>query len=136
MADGSTKVVEHMEVGDRVLAYNEQTRSMTVSEVVSVHRPYSVRFYYVVNDRISLTQNHPILSRGKWISAGDLRVGDDFQTVSLAATPVFSIEKVEADVLVYNFQVALGTYIASGIVVHNKEDCLLYEQVCIGNCGP
>lgn len=136
MADGTTKAVEDMAVGDRVLAYDEKSRTMTTSEVVSVHSPYNVTFYYIVNDRISLTQNHPILSRGKWVSAGDLKVGDVFQTASLAPTPVFSIERIENDALVYNFQVALGTYVASDIVVHNKEDCLLYEQVCIGNCGP
>jgi len=43
---------------------------------------------------------------------------------------VASVERIEETVQVYNFQVNVGTYVADGVVVHNKEDCEDYEQYC------
>jgi hypothetical protein len=37
--------------------------------------------------------------------------------------------------MVYNFQVAAGTYVAGGIVVHNKPNCTQFIQYC-PDCPP
>ena len=135
MADGTTKSVQDIKAGDQVLAYDQVTQSMTTSTVLKVHAPYNAHYYYVINERISVTQNHPILSRGKWVPAGELQIGGVFATPGEPATPIFSIRRVDEDVMVFNFQVAAGTYVANGVIVHNKEDCEIYQQVCIGDCG-
>ena len=41
---------------------------------------------------------------------------------------VLSIRRVEGKVTVYNFQVSIGTYVAGGLIMHNKEDCEQFIQ--------
>jgi hypothetical protein len=35
---------------------------------------------------------------------------------------------VDEPAMAYNFQVTTGTYMAGGLVVHNKENCLIFKQ--------
>ena len=49
--------------------------------------------------------------------------------------PVYSIQRIDESAPVYNFQVAGGTYVANGVVVHNKPECYQYIQYC-GECPP
>ncbi len=39
-----------------------------------------------------------------------------------------AIDKIERAAKVYNIQVSSHTYIADGVVVHNKDDCEQYMQ--------
>jgi hypothetical protein len=128
LSDGTTKTVEAIQAGDRVLAYNETSRKMQVGEVLSVRQPFLTEFYFVINGRIRVTQNHPILVNGNWVPAGELRVGDRLTRPDGTFSPVFSVEKINQQAMVYNFQVSVQTYVADGIIVHNKEDCLVYQQ--------
>lgn len=128
LADGTTKPVEKIQAGERVLSYDEITATTLPAEVVRVHAPYMVDHYYIINGKIRATENHPVLSRGRWVAVGDLSVGDLLTGPDRAAVPVFSIEKIEAEATVYNIQVSSGVYVAHGVVVHNKEDCLEYVQ--------
>ena len=130
LADGSTRPIETIRQGDRVLAYDEVVSMASPAEVVRVHTPYTVSHYLVINGEIRLTENHPVLSRGKWVSAGELRIGGVLTSADGADTQIITIRQVAEMAKVYNIQVAGGTYIAHGIVVHNKEDCWNYTQTC------
>ena len=132
LADGSTRPVEKIQVGDRVLAYDEFTAGMTSAEVVAVHSPYVVTHYLVVNEKVSMTENHPVLSGAKWVSTGQLQVGDMLTLAGGGQDPVYSIRRVGESARTYNFQVSMGTYVAGGIIMHNKEDCYEYYQAYPG----
>ena len=122
LADGTTKPVEAIQVGDRVLSFNELTRKMTESVVVAVHSPFVTDQYFVINGNLRVTQTHPFLSGGRWIDATNLKVGDIVAGDGSGRT-IYSIKQVEEKALAYNFQVASGTYLAAGMIVHNKENC-------------
>ena len=65
---------------------------------------------------------HPVYSNGKWVEIGKLKVGDDLLNAQGQPEKIFSIEKITAPVTVYNLEVnPYHTYIAEGVVVHNKE---------------
>jgi hypothetical protein len=128
LADGTEKLVEMIQVGDQVLAYNESTRAMQPSQVISVSVPFTVDHYYLINRTIRVTDTHPMLSKGQWVVAADLTLGEVLTSLDGRQVPVFSKEKVVGTALVYNFGVAAGTYVANGVIVHNKEDCQYYEQ--------
>lgn len=127
MADGSTKPIETVRAGDQVIAYSDLTTNLKTSEVVSVHAPYNVEYYFIINKQIRITENHPVMSNGSWISVGELKVGDVLLEDSGSDLQIYSIERIEEKAMVYNIQVVDGTYVANGIVVHNKEDC---EDYC------
>lgn len=128
MADGTSKPIEDLQVGDRVLSYDERGFATAQGEIVQVHPPYSVDHYYRINGKLRITEFHPVLSGNKWVAVGTLKVGDTMKTPSGLETTVASVERIDQAVHVYNVQVSTSTYVADGIVVHNKEDCLQYEQ--------
>jgi intein/homing endonuclease len=128
MADGSTKLVETIQVGDRVLSYDESSAKMENSEVVSIHKPYVVDHYFIINEELSATENHPVLSKGEWINVGNLSVGDVLTSPDGWDIEIYTLRIINETVKVYNFQVESGTYIANDVIVHNKEDCEEYEQ--------
>ena len=73
----------------------------------------------------SATVTHPFLVDGKWISAKDLRAGDQLTLADGTKAPIEKIryEKLTEPVLVYNFEVAdFHTYYVgnSQVLVHNK----------------
>ena len=72
----------------------------------------------------SATVTHPFLVDGKWISAKDLRAGDQLTLADGTKAPIEKIryEKLTEPVLVYNFEVAdFHTYYVgnSKVLVHN-----------------
>ncbi|MBK8232921.1 MAG: hypothetical protein IPK72_20650 [Candidatus Eisenbacteria bacterium] len=126
--------VEMIQVGDQVLSYDEEAAQLRGGEVVRVHAPYKVGHYLIINDRLRVTENHPILVRGAWTGAGDLRPGDMLTAADGTDEIVRTIRRVNQPTYVYNFQVSTGTYVAAGLIVHNKEDCEEYTQYC-PTCG-
>jgi hypothetical protein len=109
---------------------------MNAAEVAAVHTPAVVDHYFVINGGIRITATQPVLSRGKWVLVEDLKIGDVLTSQNGLDTPIFAKRQVDAEVTVYNLDVSGGTYVAHGIVVHNKD----YETIYIcpwGECpGP
>jgi hypothetical protein len=71
-----------------------------------------------------------VLSGGVWTTVGALHVGDWLTAADGHAVPVYSLRGMTEVTTVYNFQVEGGTYVADGVVVHNKDECLQYIQYC------
>ncbi|MCC7144480.1 MAG: hypothetical protein IT349_20475 [Candidatus Eisenbacteria bacterium] len=130
MADGSQKAVEQIQEGNVVLSYDEAKDALVPSVVTKVHKPFETPYYYVINDELRVTETHPVLRHGRWTSAGELQVGDQLGQAGALGTAVKSIVRVDRPARVYNFQVSLATYLANGIIVHNKEDCEDFTQYC------
>jgi hypothetical protein len=120
LADGSSKAIEEVKVGDMVLAFDEATKTLKPDKVKEffVHEADE---YLIVNGRLKLTDNHPVNSGGKWVEIGKLKVGDSLLNAQGKQEKIASMQKVSQKVKVYNMEVnPYHTYIAGGIVVHNK----------------
>ena len=129
LADGSTKNIEDITVGEKVLSYDESTQQQVASEVTTVfdHTPSEMTgdYYLIVmtqrGAQIKVTINHPIYSAGTWKLAGDLVVGDTLLNDKDEVDAVASIQKVYDRVPTYNFEVDINhVYYAEGLLVHNK----------------
>ena len=94
--------------------------------MTTVHTPILVDRYLLINDEIRITESHPMLSGGEWSAARDLRVGDNLTAPDGSVVPIVSIRQVNQMTLVYTFETSSKNYIAHGVVVHNKENCLKY----------
>ena len=139
------KPIEDIEVGDEVLAYDEETGEQAYKPVVQLFRNETKEWYHVrINDEeIICTGGHPFYilnaeasrksvlyegtktdTKGKWITAKELKVSDQ---VLLSDGSCAIIETVEVETLTvpettYNFEVAdFHTYYVSDskVLVHN-----------------
>ena len=132
LANGKTLPIERIKIGDLVLAFDEATKSLKKDKVKKffVHQTNQ---YLIINGRLKVTTNHPTYSKGKWIEIGKLKVGDELRDAQGKALPITSIQRIKEKVTVYNLEVnPYHTYIADGIVVHNKGGAPGCPPVCSG----
>lgn len=79
MADGTTRPIESVEVGDEVLAYDTKTGTAVAKKVTEtfVHTEWKDRVSTVlVNGTIRATANHLFYVNGAWTRADQIEVGD------------------------------------------------------------
>jgi hypothetical protein len=121
LEDGSSKAVEEIRVGDRVMSYDETTGTMTADQVAVVHDPVDWTYYIVINGELRLTPSHSVLSNGTWIEAAEIRPGDAITRADGTAATVESLDVVEKPVTVHNIATSPNhTFVANGYIVHNK----------------
>lgn len=130
MADGTYKNIENVKIGDLVQSYDEQTGEFTICRVAEVfhHSPEDMTFgyYLVINDALRVTPNHLMYSNGKWIAAGNLKVGDSlFGREDNIDYRIYSIEKVYEKESTFDLGIErCHTYLVSiddsvDVLVHN-----------------
>ena len=130
MASGQTKSIEDIQIGDRVLSFDEASGRTVAGEVVHTfvhHDKQTVR----INGSLRTTLVHPFYVDGKWVPAGELAPGDRLYRFdalfgapaeTLVPTAVMSIESEGRAETVYNFEVRdYHDYFAGGLLVHNKK---------------
>ena len=127
MADGTTKAIEEVAVGDLLMSRSESTRRTEPHRVISRSVRWvvgSLVVHFSNGEKIETTGEHPffVADRGFRLAA-DLQVG--MEAVTLNGPPV-KITKIEADwqrrIKVYNFTVSgFHTYFvgSDGVWVHN-----------------
>ncbi|MBO0350535.1 DUF4160 domain-containing protein [Phormidium pseudopriestleyi FRX01] len=123
------KDIEDIKVGDWVIADNPTTPGEIEKRQVLqtfVRETDVLVDLYVDGEVISTTEEHPFWVPDKgWVEAGDLQVGDLFQTEDGVIIDIDWIGKREGDFEVYNFEVEdFHTYFISDleVLVHNA-DC-------------
>lgn len=132
LSNGDSKNIEDIIVGDEVIGWKNGERS---NGVVSELKPTLLggRSLYNINDfKITFTDEHPFLTKDGWKSIapdegtdyGILKVGDiinkDDEWIQIKEINKIE-EEFQYDTPVYNFTVKdIHSYIADGIVVHNK----------------
>lgn len=122
LANGKTLPIEKINVGDEVMAFDEATKTLKKDKVKTFFIHDADR-YLIINHSLKVTQNHPVYFEGKWIEIGKLKVGDNLLDSEGKPLSMTSIQEVREKVKVYNLEVnPYHTYIAGGIVVHNKPD--------------
>jgi CSLREA domain-containing protein len=123
MADGGTKSIADIDVGDMVLSFDFTTGRQVASRVTDVmSRP--ARSFLRING-LEVTPEHPFaVGEDEWRVAGSLKVGD--RSLSQGGwTTITSISSVEEQVQVYNITVdSTHNYYVSDAedtyLVHNK----------------
>ena len=124
MANGTKKPIEEIQVGDIVLAYDEESQEMKPDKVVHVFQHDKEDTYLIVNGKLKVTPVHRVLSKGEWIEIGRLKVGDTLTNKEGQPISIESIEQISEIVNIYNFEVnPYHTYtVGMGdeeIIVHN-----------------
>ena len=121
------KPIEEIEVGDKVLAYDEETGEQGYKEVVRLFRNKTQEWHHVfVNgEEIVCTAEHPFYVEGKgFVPARELKERDNLLLSDGSKVEIDSlrIEHVEIPETTYNFEVKdFHTYYVShsNVLVHN-----------------
>jgi len=128
LTEDGYKNIEDIEVGDKVLAYDEKTGEQAYKKVVQLFRGETKEWYHVFVDgeEIVCTGNHPFYVEGKgFVKAKDLTTEEK---LTLSDGKQVEIEKIEIEKLdkpetKYNFEVeGFHTYYVTekAVLVHNK----------------
>ncbi|MEU3282842.1 polymorphic toxin-type HINT domain-containing protein [Streptomyces antibioticus] len=134
MADGSTKPISQVEVGDLVQAVDEITGETTISPVSDVITGHGTKDLVTLSvdadgdgtsKKITATANHPFFVQGRgWVDAVQLNPGSRLSNPSGTAPKVTATSRTQAVRTVFNLTVA-GTHtyyvVADGqsALVHN-----------------
>jgi len=124
MADGTTKPIENINPGDKILSYDtKENKYLTVGVHKTYDHPAEGREYYLSIDDMGVTHEHLIytVNFDKWIPAGDLRVGDELLDDDGGTKVIHKIEKINNKVRTYNLHTDHPThnYFANSVLVHN-----------------
>nr|WP_240927233.1 polymorphic toxin-type HINT domain-containing protein [Paenibacillus thiaminolyticus] len=126
LTDEGEKPIEEIEVGDKVLAKEDETGEMAYKEVEWLfQRDVEETYNITVGDEvITTTDEHPFWIVGKgWMESKDLVVGDVLTTSDGNEIAIDKIEVKKEHKTVYNFKVKdFHTYFVSnfGIWTHNS----------------
>ncbi|WP_328721872.1 RICIN domain-containing protein [Streptomyces sp. NBC_00247] len=137
LADGASKPIEEIGVGDKVLATDPSadiTRSASVTGTLSHPADRLLLITLADGGQIRTTPGHRLWSPGRgWVQASELRVGDPLRTASGTSDGIVGIGPVVAPQTVWDLSVAdLHTfYVLAGatpVLVHNV-NCPDYVDV-------
>ena len=111
--------IELLRSGDVITSVDENG-NLTEATVTRTYRSIGV-VYYVINGSIKVTAQHPFMIDGAWVTADQLKIGDNLITMTGDPEIIESIETVDYGVRVYNIEVSGShTFFVDGILVHNK----------------
>ncbi len=121
MYDNSYKPIENIKKGELVIAYDEKEDIQKTGKVIRTFIHKNIPDYLIINKKLKVTPNHPLLVNGIWKQAGEIDQGDILIDKNNDPITVESIEKIENLSTVYNLEIEnYHTYYAEDILVHNK----------------
>ncbi|MBI4349148.1 MAG: hypothetical protein HY553_20085 [Elusimicrobia bacterium] len=125
MADGTTKNVEDLKVGDMVRSYDYATGKY-VNVAVTEASTKEGGDYVKINGNKGVTVGHKFYVNGQWKTAGELKVGDELIGANGEVIKITSIEAKPGPITVHPIRVAYppGTFLAGEppVVTHNKNE--------------
>lgn len=129
MADNTTKPIEEVKIGDRVLSFTFEMMAVVETTVVSLFC-HELQTDIVEINGVPVTTNHPIYSEG-WKTANEMRLGSPLLYLNSVKDGVRQDElqslcrvtrEARKGTLVYNIEVDKhGNYFAGGLLV--SQDC-------------
>ncbi len=126
MTKQGLKAIEEIQVGEQVLAYNDNLEMFEYKDVVEVYKNEATQLCHIHTDKeeIVCTPNHSILTNDGWKQACELTSKDLIKTSTRFVEVVsIEIEQLKEKTTVYNLNV-LGyhTYVVGNdlLVVHNS----------------
>ncbi|NKE58350.1 hypothetical protein FXN61_16570 [Lentzea sp. PSKA42] len=134
MADGSTKRIDEVRLGDQVLATDPETGESGVREVTATIIGEDVKFLVEIEvdgaGKIVATDRHPfwLPDENRWADAKDLRTGSVLRTSAGTSVQITAIKKRTAIKRVHNLAVDdIHTYYvvagSTSVLVHNTGPC-------------
>ena len=129
--ENGLKPIEDIQVGDLVLAYDEETGNQAFKPVKQLFRNQTKEWHHILvkGEEVICTAGHPFYVAGlnKFVCARDLKVGDELllSDGTCATIEAINIEQLAKPETTYNFEVAdFHTYYVaeSKVLVHN--DCV------------
>lgn len=140
MADGSFKNIEDVIIGDLVKSYDPNQQKFVEGRVTALESPvrnHLTTIKFQNGDELKLTNEHPLYTEKGWASIDPeatmtdhgmkvktLRVGQQVRHIAKGWLRVGSIFTKTSRQKVYNLASVepYSTYIAGGVVAHNKPD--------------
>ncbi|MCD5353835.1 polymorphic toxin-type HINT domain-containing protein [Kineosporia mesophila] len=133
MADGTSKPIKDVEIGDKVLATDPATGESGARTVtaVMVHQDTELTDLSIRDESgktavVHTTQEHPFWNAGdrQWTDARDLKAGDQLTPTTGALPEVMQVRVFDGSATMYNLTVAdIHTYYvltgATPVLVHN-----------------
>jgi hypothetical protein len=114
--------IEMIKIDDEVKSYNTKTKEIELAKVDELFVHEDCGDGLILNGSIKTTTNHPFYVDGKWVEAGDLKMGDKILHVDGLTHEITSMEINDDKQTVYNFEVpGHHNYFAEGYLVHNKQ---------------
>ena len=128
MADGSTRAIADLVLGDLVLSYEEATGDIGPRRVVGINVGAPERMLELTwadGSPTRATGAHPFATTRGWVRAVDLRCGDELLRLDpsgkLPSAALLAVTRVPADGPVYDLTIEVAhTYVVNGVLVHNK----------------
>lgn len=121
MTKQGLKAIEEIQVGDQVLAYNDNLKSLNI-KMLSKYKQQNMSYSYW-NRKIVCTPNQSILTIDGWKNACELTANDKIKTADgFVRVLTIKIEQLKEKIGVYNFNVLdYHTYVVGNelFVVHN-----------------
>jgi hypothetical protein len=126
MADGSNKKIEDIKLGDKVLSYNKQTKSMEPDEVIQIQIPAMADTETIQlsnGAQLTISLSHPFFLNGEYTPIRHIHIGSDFSYINgqnLQSVHFTNRTGNKEKQVVYNFGTKKNhNYFLSGILVHN-----------------
>jgi uncharacterized protein YfaS (alpha-2-macroglobulin family) len=125
LADGSTKAIQDIVVGDQVLTRSDRddiTAGTQPGRVSAVMAHPNYVGLLTINDFLHVTGEHLIYLNGRFQEAARAQVGDSLSLADGTPLKITSLVWSLKEETVYNFTVAEShTYFADGVWVHNQK---------------
>lgn len=122
MANGTTKNIEDVKSGDKVMSFDFGSDKLVTNEVVETYVHPENDSYLLINGGTGVTGNHRLwTNNSEWKRADQLILGDNLQDKNGDNITVASIENVTKTGQVYNLHLLSENhnYFADGILAHN-----------------
>ena len=117
MSNGTYKVIQEIEVGDRVKGFDINTGKAVNTTVIDTLKDHPRNDYYVINNELNITNDHPVALLEKnsivWRRTDELQIGDKIKSIS-GIIEVKSIEISRTQATTANLYTELGNFIAQG----------------------
>ena len=145
MADGTSKPIEKVAAGDKVMTFADPIDLEKASGVVSEVYQHIVSEYLIINNELQVTPEHLVYSNHRFQEAGRLKVGDWLLNSTGKKIIVENIRIRHEIIPVYNLRIdPQHTYFAGGFYVHNEKgggprefftDAALFKSVQTDSLG-
>ncbi|MGW1192081.1 polymorphic toxin-type HINT domain-containing protein [Streptomyces sp. NPDC002559] len=137
LADGATRAIEDVRIGDRVAASDPQTgltAARPVTNTFTTEDDKNFTRLTITTEQgpaaVTATDNHPFWLEDdqRWKNADDLRVGDELRTPNGVSTAVTEVRNQQGPQRTHDLTVSdLHTYYvlagATPVLVHNSDGC-------------
>ena len=128
--DEGEQPIVSLQVGDRVLAWNQETGEIGYYTVTDTHLHLDHTLVYLTIDgeTILTTPEHPFFTEsGQWVGAGELQIGSRVQQIDGDLGTVRKVAVVDQPQVMYNLSVAEANTFVVGDgqwLVHNQGPCI------------